>query len=130
LRADRPTTTAAALAALGIVYGNLGTSPLYTYQVIVGAVGGHPSAADGGDVPRILKLIALAAGLTHDAAARISGHSSRIGAACDMVAYGVELPALMQAGGRRTGEMVARYSRRLDAKRSDAAKLAMLQNRG
>ena len=35
-----------ALAALGIVYGDLGTSPLYTYQAIVTAVGGHPSAAD------------------------------------------------------------------------------------
>ncbi len=37
---------AMALAALGIVYGDLGTSPLYTYQTIVAAVGGHPSAAD------------------------------------------------------------------------------------
>ena len=34
------------LAALGIVYGDLGTSPLYTYQTLVAAVGGHPSAAD------------------------------------------------------------------------------------
>jgi KUP system potassium uptake protein len=34
------------LAALGIVYGDLGTSPLYTYQAIVGTVGGHPSATD------------------------------------------------------------------------------------
>jgi KUP system potassium uptake protein len=42
--ADRPLTAAAALAALGIVYGDLGTSPLYTYQAIVGAAGGHPSA--------------------------------------------------------------------------------------
>ena len=30
------------LAALGIVYGDLGTSPLYTYQTLVGSVGGHP----------------------------------------------------------------------------------------
>jgi KUP system potassium uptake protein len=44
--ADRPVTAAAALAALGIVYGDLGTSPLYTYQTIVGTVGGHPSAED------------------------------------------------------------------------------------
>ena len=44
--ADRPITLSGALAALGIVYGDLGTSPLYTYQTIVGAVGGHPSAAD------------------------------------------------------------------------------------
>ena len=44
--ADRPVTAAGALAALGIVYGDLGTSPLYTYQAIVGTVGGHPSAED------------------------------------------------------------------------------------
>ncbi len=34
------------LGALGIVFGDLGTSPLYTYQTIVKSVGGHPSAAD------------------------------------------------------------------------------------
>ena len=45
-RADRPTTATAALAALGIVFGDLGTSPLYTYQTIAAAVGGHPGAAD------------------------------------------------------------------------------------
>ena len=44
--ADRPVTAVGALAALGIVYGDLGTSPLYTYQAIVGTVGGHPSAQD------------------------------------------------------------------------------------
>jgi KUP system potassium uptake protein len=44
--ADRPVTAVGALAALGIVYGDLGTSPLYTYQAIVGTVGGHPSAED------------------------------------------------------------------------------------
>ncbi len=31
----------AALAALGIVYGDLGTSPLYTLQTVVQATGGH-----------------------------------------------------------------------------------------
>jgi len=35
------TTPAAALAALGIVFGDLGTSPLYTLQAVVGAAGGH-----------------------------------------------------------------------------------------
>src|SRR5271169_3958992 len=38
------TTPAMALAALGIVYGDLGTSPLYTLQAIVGATGGHFSS--------------------------------------------------------------------------------------
>jgi KUP system potassium uptake protein len=41
----RKTTPAAALAALGIVYGDLGTSPLYTLQAIVGATGGRFSAS-------------------------------------------------------------------------------------
>ena len=45
----RKTTPAAALAALGIVYGDLGTSPLYTLQAVVAATGGHfsPEAALG-----------------------------------------------------------------------------------
>ncbi|HEX3982407.1 MAG TPA: KUP/HAK/KT family potassium transporter, partial [Acidisoma sp.] len=43
--ADRPVSALGMLTALGIVYGDLGTSPLYTYQTIVSDVGGHPSAA-------------------------------------------------------------------------------------
>jgi KUP system potassium uptake protein len=40
-RVVQKTTPAAALAALGIVYGDLGTSPLYTLQAVVSATGGH-----------------------------------------------------------------------------------------
>src|SRR5258706_4715368 len=36
---DQPTTVRAALLALGIVYGDLGTSPLYTLQTIVHIIG-------------------------------------------------------------------------------------------
>jgi KUP system potassium uptake protein len=43
-RVARRTTPAATLAALGIVYGDLGTSPLYTLQAVVGATGGHFSS--------------------------------------------------------------------------------------
>ena len=48
-RVARRTTPAAALAALGIVYGDLGTSPLYTLQTIIQTVGGQftPEAALG-----------------------------------------------------------------------------------
>jgi KUP system potassium uptake protein len=34
-----------ALTALGVVFGDLGTSPLYTLQAVVGATGGHFTAA-------------------------------------------------------------------------------------
>ncbi len=62
------------------------------------AIGGP---LDPGDVARIFKQIALAAGIPAQEAARISVHSSRVGAAQDMVRLGVELPAVMQAGGWR-----------------------------
>src|SRR5690242_5903952 len=39
LRVVQPTTPAAALTALGIVYGDLGTSPLYTLQTVVQTLG-------------------------------------------------------------------------------------------
>jgi KUP system potassium uptake protein len=44
-RAGQPTTPAAALTALGIVYGDLGTSPLYTLQAVSQAMDGKFSAA-------------------------------------------------------------------------------------
>ena len=44
LPGPRRTAIATGLAAVGIVYGDLGTSPLYTYQTIVGYVGGHAPA--------------------------------------------------------------------------------------
>jgi KUP system potassium uptake protein len=48
-RVARRTTPAAALTALGIVYGDLGTSPLYTLQTVVQSDGGRftPQAALG-----------------------------------------------------------------------------------
>src|SRR6202050_5024940 len=44
---SRPVTAAAALAALGIVYGDLGTSPLYTLPAVIEAVGGSFSPQIG-----------------------------------------------------------------------------------
>jgi KUP system potassium uptake protein len=59
--AQRRTTAANALAAIGIVYGDLGTSPLYTYQTIVGYVGGH---APAGVAMGLLSLVIWALLLT------------------------------------------------------------------
>jgi hypothetical protein len=50
----------------------------------------------------------LAAGLTADETARISGHSTRVGSAQDMLRYGEQLPSIMQAGRWKTAEMVGR----------------------
>ena len=80
-------------------------------------------------VPRILKGMALRAGLPEDVAGSLSGHSPRVGAAQDMVASGIEMPAILQAGRWKTAVMVNRYGERLLARRSGAAQLAKLQRR-
>ena len=69
-----------------------------------GRVGGPLPARD---VACRLKLMA---GLD---AARVSGHSARVGMAQDMVASGAELPAGIQAGRWATPAMPARYAERL-----------------
>ena len=84
----------------------------------------HPS-----QVPRIYKAMAHRAGLPPAIVDRLSGHSTRVGAAQDMVASGIELPAILQAGRWKSITMVNRYGERLLARRSGAAQLARLQHR-
>ncbi len=60
-RVARRTTPAVALASLGIVYGDLGTSPLYTLQAVTQTIGRQftPEAALG-----VLSLILWALVIT------------------------------------------------------------------
>ena len=91
-----------------------------------GALGAglHPS-----QVPRIFKAMARCAGLPAEVVAGLSGHSARVGAVQDMVASGIEMAAILQAGRWKTTAMVNRYGERLLARRSGAAQLARLQHR-
>lgn len=84
---------------------------------------------DASQVPRIFKAMAERAGLPGEIVARISGHSTRVGAAQDMVAEGIGMPAILDAGRWKTTAMVHRYGERLLARRSGAAQLARLQRR-
>ena len=59
----------------------------------------------------------------------LSGHSTRVGAAGDMIAAGIELPAILQAGRWKSTVMVNRYGERLLARRGGIAQLARLQHR-
>ena len=84
---------------------------------------------DDGEVPRIFKRMAETAGLAPEVVERISGHSTRVGATQDMVASGIGMPAILQAGRWKTSVMVTRYAERLLARRNGAAQLARLQGR-
>lgn len=91
--------------------------------------GGHVQVArlHHGAVPRVFRRLMRLAGLELP---DVSGHSTRVGAAQDMVAAGLDIGEVMQAGGWKTPAMVARYAERLLAKRGAAAKLAKAQGRG
>ncbi len=83
-------------------------------------------ALEPGEVARVFKKLAARAGL--DPAA-VSGHSCRVGMAQDLVAFGADLPAVMQAGRWQTPAMPARYAERLLAARNAVAQFHARQAR-
>ena len=109
------------LSASGITAG-----PLFRSMRKDGTVGGR---LDASQVPRIYRAMAKCAGLPAQLVQRLSGHSPRVGAAQDMIASGIGIPAIMQAGRWKSAQMVQRYGARLLAQRNGAAQLARLQKR-
>ena len=69
-------------------------------------------------ITRRIKMAAEAAGLGSD----FSGHSARVGMAQDLVRYGTELTALMNAGRWKSHEMPAHYTRNEEAGRGAVAR--------
>ena len=104
----------------------IGIGPLFRSVRKDGTVGG---ALPAGQVPRIYKAMAERAGFPAKMVRRLSGHSPRVGAAQDMIASGIGIPAIMQAGRWKSASMVQRYGERLLAKRNGAAQLARIQKR-
>ena len=79
----------------------------------------------GADIARVLTKSANVAGVK----GHITGHSARVGAAQDFIAAGIGLAEVMQAGGWKSGVMVARYTEHLQARRGAMSKLAAMQDR-
>ena len=121
LHHDSVTLVRAWLSASGITGG-----PLFRSLRKDGTVGGRLHESQ---VPRLYKAMAERAGLPAEMVRRLSGHSPRVGAAQDMIASGIGIPAIMQAGRWKSAAMVQRYGERLLAKRNGAAQLARLQKR-
>ena len=105
--------------------GSPQVGPLFRPVSRWGLVG--PAALEPQEVRRLVAKVAAAAGLKMSRAP--SGHSTRVGAAQDMLAAGLKLGEVMQAGSWRTVTMVARYGELLLAGRGAARKLAVMQNR-
>jgi integrase len=78
------------------------------------------------DVGRVLKALAARARFDQARVAALSGHSMRVGMACDLVAANVDSAAIMQAAGWSTPRMLTRYTQKLDAKRGAIARFYKL----
>ena len=79
-----------------------------------------------GSISRLFKKLAAHAGLSEDVVKKLSGHSARVGAAQDMAAAGIDVIAIMQAGGWKSHNIVARYIENLDVLRGGSFLLANL----
>lgn len=99
---------------------SLNTGPLF--RGIRGALL-MPDALHPYSVARILKDLAHEAGLDKALVAKLSGHSMRVGAAQDMAAAGIDLGAIMHAGGWKSPDMVMRYIEHMEVGKSGMAKL-------
>jgi integrase/recombinase XerD len=74
-------------------------------------------------VNRIIKAMADAAGLDQIVIMQLSGHSMRVGAAQDMMASGIGLLPVMQAGGWRSMNIVGRYVQEANVTQNGIAQL-------
>ena len=97
-----------------------------------------PSVSKGGkaagplppsQVPRIFKAMARRAGLPEAVARRISGESPRIGAVQDIVAAGVDLPAIIEAGPWKSVAVGGRSASPQPGRRAGALRLVRLLQR-
>ena len=68
-----------------------------------------PDALHPYSVNRILKAAAKRAGLAPNVVADLSGHSMRVGAAQDLMADGLGILPIMQAGGWKSMNVIGRY---------------------
>ncbi|MGC9955198.1 MAG: site-specific integrase [Rhizomicrobium sp.] len=107
----------------------LSTSSLKTGPIFRGIHGTQlmPNALHPYSVARILKDRARNADLDKTLIAKLSGHSMRVGAAQDMAAAGIDLGAIMHAGGWKSPDMVMRYIEHMDVQKSGVARLYQLQ---
>ncbi len=75
---------------------------LHTHQVAAHAL-------STSSIRRIVKGMAAKAGLSGEEIYALSGHSMRIGAAQDMMVAGIDTLGIMQAGGWKSKNVLARY---------------------
>ncbi len=78
----------------------------------------------------VRRVVAERAAAADPLAVGVTGHSLRVGAAQDLLAAGVDLAGLMQAGRWTSPQMPARYTERLRAARGAVARVRRTKGKG
>ncbi len=98
-----------------LTHAGIAEGPIFRRLERGGRVGSR--AITAAEVARTFKRIASLVGLDPGRPiARISAHSTRIGAAQDLTAAGAALPEIMIAGGWKSPQMPAHYARKLNTR--------------
>jgi integrase len=77
-----------------------------------------------GSIAPIFKRVAQWIGLPERYVDRVSGHSTRVGAAQDLAELDIDLAAITQAGGWKSTRMPLQYAEKINAARSGMARAA------
>jgi integrase len=84
---------------------------------------------NSGSIAPIFKRVAQWVGIPARFVARVSGHSTRVGATQDLAALDIDLAAITQAGGWKSTRMPLQYAEKINAARSGIARAAALAGR-
>jgi integrase len=82
-----------------------------------------------GSVAPIFKRVAQWIGMPARFVEKVSGHSTRVGAAQDLAALDIDLAAITQAGGWKSTRMPLQYAEKINAARSGMARAAAVTGR-
>jgi integrase len=86
-------------------------------------------ALNPGSIAPIFKRVAQWIGMPARVVHRVSGHSTRVGAAQDLAELDIDLAAITQAGGWKSTRMPLQYAERINAARSGMARAAAASGR-
>ena len=86
-------------------------------------------ALNPGSIAPIFKRVAQWIGTPARFVARVSGHSTRVGAAQDLAELDIDLAAITQAGGWKSTRMPLQYAEKINAARSGMARAAAATGR-
>jgi integrase len=86
-------------------------------------------ALNPGSIAPIFKRVAQWIGMPARFVAKVSGHSTRVGAAQDLAELDIDLAAITQAGGWKSPRMPLQYAEKINAARSGMARAAAATGR-